>query len=42
MNNQLFTQITSGAEARQKILNGVNAVADVVGSTQGYRGRTVL
>ena len=42
MNNQFFTQITSGAEARKKILNGVNAVADVVGSTQGYRGRTVL
>lgn len=42
MNNQFFTHITSGAEARKKILNGVNAVADVVGSTQGYRGRTVL
>lgn len=42
MNNQFFTQITSGADARQKIINGVNAVADVVGSTQGYRGRTVL
>ena len=42
MKNQFFTEITSGDEARRKILNGVNAVADVVGSTQGYRGRTVL
>jgi chaperonin GroEL len=42
MKNQFFTEITSGAEARLKILNGINAVANVVGSTQGYRGRTVL
>ncbi len=42
MKNQFFTEITSGDEARRKILNGVNAVADVVGSTQGYRGRIVM
>lgn len=42
MANKVFTKITSGQEAREKILNGVNAVADVVGSTMGYRGSTVL
>jgi len=42
MANKVFTKITSGVEARKKILNGVNAVADVVGSTMGYRGSTVL
>jgi len=42
MKNQFFTEITSGEEARRKILNGVNAVANVVGSTQGYRGLNVL
>jgi len=42
MANKVFTKITSGPDARKKILNGVNAVANVVGSTMGYRGSTVL
>lgn len=42
MNNDFYTPITSGKELRTKLQNGINAICDVVGSTQGYRGRTVL
>lgn len=35
-------QILRGEEARQEILKGVNAIADVVGSTLGPRGTCVL
>jgi chaperonin GroEL len=42
MNERILKNITSGNEAQQGLLNGVNALADVVSSTMGYRGRTVL
>jgi chaperonin GroEL len=34
--------ITSGNDAKTRLLSGVNKLADVVSSTFGYRGRTVL
>lgn len=40
--SKLSTQIQSGDEAQEKILRGVKAVANVVGSTMGYRGNLVL
>ena len=42
MEERFHTIITKDSEARTKILNGVNAHCDAVGSTQGYRGNTVL
>ena len=42
MNDKILKDITKGDVAKSKILSGVNKVADVVGSTMGYRGRTVL
>jgi chaperonin GroEL len=42
MNDMILKDITSGPEAKKKLLSGINKLADVVGSTHGYRGRTVL
>jgi len=42
MNERILKNITSGDGAQQGLLNGVNALADVVSSTMGFRGRTVL
>ena len=38
----IVKQIQSGDEARKKLLAGVDAMCDAVGSTLGARGRTVL
>lgn len=38
----IVKQVESGLTARQKLINGVNTLADAVGSTMGARGRTVL
>jgi len=38
----ILKDITSGEEAKKALIDGVNKVADVVTSTMGYRGRTVL
>lgn len=38
----ILKDITSGPEAKNALIDGVNKVADVVTSTMGYRGRTVL
>jgi len=35
-------EITFGDEAKEKVLNGIDIVANAVGSTLGYRGKTVL
>ena len=35
-------EITFGDEAKERVLNGIDIVADAVGSTLGYRGKTVL
>ena len=38
----IVKEISSGNEAREKLIKGVNAIANAVGSTLGARGRTVL
>lgn len=38
----IIKQVEKGQEARQKLIKGVNTIADAVGSTLGARGRTVL
>ncbi len=35
-------EICSNEEAKQKLLEGIDVVSNVIGSTMGYRGRTVL
>lgn len=40
--SNIIKDISSGDSAKQKLINGVNTVADVVGSTMGFRGRPVL
>lgn len=35
-------EICSGEEAKKRLVEGINIPSDVVGSTMGYRGRTVL
>lgn len=42
MSTSFHTAICSGKEAKQKFLSGINKGVDVVASTQGYRGRTVM
>lgn len=42
MTERFHTLITKDSDAKEKILNGVNIHCDAVGSTQGYRGNTVL
>lgn len=42
MSNEIYTTITSGKEAKQKIRNGIDKIANVVGSTMGYQGRLAL
>lgn len=37
-----FKEISSGAGAQEAFVNGINKVSEVVASTMGYRGRTVL
>ena len=38
----IIKNVEKGQEARQKLIKGVNTIADAVGSTLGARGRTVL
>jgi chaperonin GroEL len=38
----IVKDIVFGSEGRQKLIKGVNTIADAVGSTLGARGRTVL
>lgn len=38
----IVKDIVFGSEGRQKLINGVNTIANAVGSTLGARGRTVL
>jgi len=38
----LLKNITSGELAKDKLVSGIDKLSDVVGSTMGYRGRTVL
>jgi len=38
----IVKEINFGNTAKEKVLNGINIVADAVGSTLGYRGKTVL
>lgn len=40
--NKIVKEISQGESAKESILKGVNKVCDVVGSTLGYRGKTVL
>ena len=42
MANEMHTRITSGKSSREKLMSGVDKVADVVGSTMGYQGNLVL
>jgi len=42
LKNMIAKEITFNQEAKDGILEGVNIVADAVGSTLGYRGKTVL
>lgn len=42
MSERILKDITSGSDAKELLLSGINKVADVVSSTFGYRGRTVL
>jgi len=42
MNDQILKDITSGIEAKEKLKAGIDQLADIVSSTMGYRGRTVL
>ena len=38
----MFKELLFGAEAREKILKGLNIAADAVGSTLGPRGNNVI
>lgn len=40
--SNIIKEISHGKQAKESLIQGVNIVADVVGSTMGYRGRTVL
>ena len=40
--SNIIKDIASGDSAKEKLIRGVNTVADVVGSTMGFRGRPVL
>lgn len=42
MNQGIIKKISSGNDAKSQLINGVETVSSVVGSTMGYRGRTVL
>lgn len=42
MSDRTLKTIASGEDARERLLQGINTLADVVTSTLGYRGRTVL
>lgn len=42
MSERILKDITSGVDAKEKLMSGIDKVADVVSSTFGYRGRTVL
>lgn len=42
MSNTILRQLTSGDEAKQQLLEGINKSVDVVSSTMGYRGQNVL
>lgn len=42
MNERILKNITSGSIAQDGLLNGINSLANVVSSTMGFRGRTVL
>lgn len=42
MSERALKNIASGDDAKERLLKGVNTLADVVSSTLGYRGRTVL
>jgi len=42
MNDMILKDITSGDDAKRKLKAGIDKLADVVSSTMGYRGRTVL
>lgn len=42
MSERTLKTIASGEDARERLLKGINTLADVVTSTLGYRGRTVL
>lgn len=42
MNERILKSITSDDDAQQRLLDGLNSLADVVSSTMGFRGRTVL
>ena len=42
MSERILKDITSGNEAKERLLSGIDKVSDVVSSTFGYRGRTVL
>lgn len=42
MNEKILKDISRGPEAQSQILSGVGKLAEVVGSTMGFRGRTVL
>lgn len=38
----IIKEICSGSDAKKRLIEGINIAANVVGSTMGYRGRTVL
>jgi len=42
MSQRIVKNLTNGIVAKEKQLNAINKVADTVGSTLGYRGRTVI
>jgi chaperonin GroEL len=42
MSTSFYTAICNGPDAKEKFLQGINKGVDVVASTQGYRGRTVM
>ena len=42
MNNRILKEISSGEEAKSVIIQTVNEVANLVGSTMGFRGQNVL
>lgn len=42
MSERILKDITSKDDAKTRLLSGINKSADVVSSTFGYRGRTVL
>lgn len=42
MGNKILKDITSGSDAKERIMSGVDKLANPVASSMGYRGRTVL